>query len=134
MPDVIESRRTLALNPTMTLRAAFSRPVFYVEGIDRAKPRERCAWHFDDAARTLTVWRNRYINVWWISIPYGAITGVTVAPLNQNAISRGLLGAQEVVTISYRDGNRDRRLVLGGKVGQLEKIRRMVSDRAPVNR
>lgn len=129
MSEVLHEHHALYLSPVWTLRAAFSRPVYYIEGVDRGHSRERCAWHCDDKTGALHVWRNTYINTWEETIPYDAITGVTGARLQQGAIGEFFLGKQEAVTITYEDRGRTRQLVLAGKIGQLEKIRREVSAR-----
>lgn len=130
MPGVIHGHHALYLNPARTIQAAFSRPVYYIDGVERGHPRERCAWHCDDGAGVLRVWRNRIVNAWEEAIPYDAITSVTVVPSQQSVLGIALLGRQEVVTIHYQDAGQARALVLAGKLGQLEKLRQRVSDRA----
>lgn len=130
MSEVIHGHHALYLNPARTIQAAFSRPVYYIDGVERGHPRERCAWHCDDRAGALHVWRNRWLDAWDETIPYDAITSVAVAPSQQSAFGVLLLGKQEVVTIHYHDAGRERALVLAGKLGQLEKLRQRVSERA----
>ena len=76
MSEVLHTKHAV-LGVAQSVQAAFSRPVYYIEGVDRGHPRERCAWHCDDKASKLHVWRNRMFNAWDEAIPYDAITGVT---------------------------------------------------------